>query len=198
MKQLTTRSETDEIIAYLQFSGDTDKTPKLSKKLKEKLDRLYYCADLVKVYGSRYKVCPMLMKKFDISRATADRDFHDTQVVFGSTLKSSKDFWLDVLMGFMIETRTKALVKGDFRSVAQVEKNMKDAIKDLAGDKDTLPFDQVQPVQVMVGFFPELTKVELPDDLDAQLKQLLKSRKTAKFDHLDIPDAEIVEEDGRD
>jgi hypothetical protein len=190
MKQLTTRSETDDIIAHLQFTGEPEKCPKLSKKLQDKLKRLYRCADLIKAYGSRLKVAPMLENEFGISRATAYRDFQDTQVIFGTTLKSSKDFWLDVLLGMMMESRTKAMLKNDFRSVAAIEKNMTEAIKKLAGDQKTLPFDQVQPVSVMIGFFPELTKVELPDNLEEQVAKLLKNRKTKQFD--DYQDAVII------
>lgn len=199
MKQLTTRSDTDEIIAYLQFDGDVEHAPRLSKKLKEKLKRLYRCGELIRVYGTRNKVCPMLEKEFGISRQAADRDFQQCQTVFGTTLKSSKDFWLDVLLGFMIESRNKAMVKGDMRSVAQIEKNMKEAIKDLAGDEKSLPFDKVQPVQVQIGFFPELTKVKLPEDWEDQVKKLMKNKKKNNLDNADfIQDAEIVEEDERD
>ncbi|GAB2798271.1 hypothetical protein GCM10027199_86570 [Amycolatopsis magusensis] len=91
-----------------------------------------------------------------------------------------------------MKSHKRATKAGDWNAVARIEKNMKDAVKELAGDKDTLPFDQIQPPKVKIGFFPQLTGVTLPDDLDAQVQQLIKpKRKTEHF-----PDAEVVNDNG--
>lgn len=190
MKQLTTKTDNEKIIEFLIQDGDEIR---LTKKLQEKLDRMDHCRDLIKQYGARTRVANILMKNYQISRAQAYRLFQDTQDVYGATQRTSREFWLDILMGFMIDDRQKALLKQDFRSVATIEKNMITAVEKLAGDKDTIPFEKVQPPQVIIGFFPETTKVELPDDWEAQVKQIIKPKR--KIDQV-MHDAQIIEEDG--
>lgn len=189
MKKLTTKTDDEVIIEHL-ISDD----PKpLSKALQTKLERLDVCRDLIRQYGSRVRVAKILMNQFKISRAQAYRIFESTQAVFGATQKTSREFWLDILIGFMIDDREKALLKKDFRSVASIQKNMITAVEKLAGDNKALPFDKVQPPPVMIGFFPELTKVELDPDWEDQVKELIKPKR--KIDRV-ITDAEIVDENG--
>lgn len=190
MKTLTTKSDNEKIIEYLLQDGEGIK---LSKALQEKLDRMDRCHDLIKRYGSRLRVVPILMKTIQVSKAEAYRIFQDTQDVYGSTMRTSREFWLDILLGFMMDSREKALIKGDFKSVAAIEKNMSSAIEKLAGDNKSLPFEKVQPVAVMLGFFPGLTKVDLPEDWEDQVKELIKPKR--KIDRV-ITDAEILDEDG--
>ena len=190
MKQLTTKTDNDKIIEFLLQDGDEIQ---LSKKLQEKLERMDTCRDLIRKYGSRTRVANILINNFKISRAQAYRLFQDTQDVFGSTQRTSREFWLDIILGFMMETREKALIKGDFRSAQSTENNMAKAVEKLAGDKDTIPFEKVQPPQIMIGFFPETTKVELPEDWEDQVKKIIKPKRS--IDQV-VHDAQIVEEDG--
>lgn len=192
MRKLTTKTDNEKIIEYLLQDGDG---LKLSKALQDKLDKMDRCHDLIKRYGSRLRVVPVLMKTLNVSKAEGYRIFQDTQDVMGSTMRTSREFWLDILLGFMMDSREKASIKGDFKSVATIEKNMASAIEKLAGDNKALPFDKVQPVPVMIGFFPELTKVVLPEDWEDQVKELIKPKR--KIDRV-ITDAEILEENGDD
>ena len=191
MKQLTTKTDDEIIIEHLI----SDNPKPLSKALQIKLERLDECRDLIRQYGSRVRVAKILMSNYKISRAQAYRIFESTQAVFGSTQKTSREFWLDILMGFMIDDRQKALIKQDYRSVSSIHKNMIAAVEKLAGDNKTVPFEKVQPVAVMLGFFPELTKVKLEDDWEDQVKELIKPKR--KIDRV-LTDAEIMDEDGDD
>jgi hypothetical protein len=187
MKILTTKTDNEKIIEFLIQDGDDIR---LSKSLQEKLERMDFCHDLIKKYGSRTRVAPQIMKMYGVSKAQAYRIFQDTQDVFGSTQKTSREFWLDILLGFMMESREKASKKGDFRSVSAIEKNMASAVEKLAGGKDTIPFEKVQPAPVMIGFFPETLKVELPDDWEDQVKKIIQPKR--KIDR-EIHEAEILE-----
>lgn len=189
MKQLTTKTDDEIIIEHLI----SDNPKPLSKALQTKLERLDECRDLIRQYGSRVRVAKVLMNSYKISRAQAYRIFESTQSVFGTTQKTSREFWLDILMGFMIDDRQKALIKQDYRSVSSIHKNMIAAVEKLAGDKDTIPFEKVQPPQIVIGFFPETTKVELPDDWEDQVKKIIKPKRS--IDQV-VHDAQIVEEDG--
>jgi hypothetical protein len=189
MKKLTTKTDNEKIIEFLLQEGDDIN---LSKSLQLKIERMDFCHDLIKKFGSRIRVAPQLMRKYDVSKAQAYRIFQDTQDVFGSTQRTSREFWLDILLGMMMESREKATLKGDFRSVQSIEKNMASAIEKLAGTKDAIPFEKIQPAPVILGFFPESMKVELPDDWEDQVKQIIKpKRKIDQFAH----DAQILDED---
>jgi hypothetical protein len=187
MKILTTKTDNEKIIEFLIQDGDDIR---LSKSLQEKLERMDFCHDLIKKYGSRTRVAPQIMKMYGVSKAQAYRIFQDTQDVFGSTQKTSREFWLDILLGFMMESREKASKKGDFRSVAAIEKNMASAVEKLAGNKDSVPFEKVQPPPIMIGFFPETLKVELPDDWEDQVKKIIQPKR--KIDR-EIHEAEILD-----
>lgn len=191
MKKLTTKTDDELIIEHLLKDGDTKP---LSEALQKRFEMLDTCRDLIQKYGSRLRVSRLLMNTFGISKAQAYRIFESTIFVFGSSQKTSaREFWLDIIMGFMIDDRQKALIKQDYKSVAAMQKNMITAVEKLAGDNKTIPFENVQPVPVMIGFFPELTKVELPDDWEDQVKEIIKPKR--KIDRV-ITDAEIMEEDG--
>lgn len=193
MKQLTTKTDDELIIEHLLQDGD--KKP-LSAALQKRLEMLDTCRDFIQQYGSRLRVTKLLMSTFKISKAQAYRVFESTVFVFGSSQKSSsREFYLDIILGFIMDDRKKALLKQDYKSVAAMQKNMITAIEKLAGDSKALPFENVQPPQVMIGFFPELTKVQLPEDWEAQVKELIKPKR--KIDRV-ISDAEIMEEDGED
>ncbi|MFN3758450.1 MAG: hypothetical protein ACK4SF_04465 [Algoriphagus aquaeductus] len=191
MKKLTTKTDDELIIEHLLKDGDTKP---LSEALQKRLEMLDTCRDFIQKYGSRLRVSKLLMTTFGISKAQAYRIFESTIFVFGSSQKTSaREFWLDIIMGFMIDDRQKALIKQDYKSVAAMQKNMITAVEKLAGDNKTIPFENVQPVPVMIGFFPELTKVELPEDWEAQVKELIKPKRN--IDRV-ITDAEIMDEDG--
>lgn len=191
MKQLTTKTDDEIIIEHLI----SDNPKPLSKALQTKLERLDECRDLIRQYGSRVRVAKVLMNSYKISRAQAYRIFESTQSVFGTTQKTSREFWLDILMGFMIDDRQKALIKQDYRSVSSIHKNMIAAVEKLAGDKDTIPFEKVQPPTILLGFFPDSTKVPLPDDWEDQVKQIIKPKR--KIDQV-VHDAQIIDDDGEE
>jgi hypothetical protein len=189
MKELNTKTDNEKIIEFLTQDGDDIK---LSKTLQLKIERMDFCHDLIKKYGSRTRIAPLIMSKYHVSKAQAYRIFQDTQDVFGSTHRTSREFWLDILLGFMMDSRQKATIKGDFRSVAAIEKNMASAIEKLAGTKESIPFEKIQPAPIMIGFFPETLKVDLPDDWEEQVKQIIKPKRT--IDRL-AHDAELIDEE---
>ncbi len=173
MNYLTTKqSDTDQLIHYLQGNSEVI----LSPKLEELLKRYESCADLIKQWGSRHKVVPILMKRFGISTAQAYRDFSDCQEIFGSTPRSSKDFYLDILLGNITETRNKALLKQDFKTVAACDKNMLFTIQEYFQD-ESIPWEKLQPQNIVMGWFPELSKVEIPDNWQEIVSKMVEKKK---------------------
>ena len=52
-------TDRERLVSYLQ--GNTDRE-QLSPKLQQHVDRMYICADLIRKWGTRLRVEPMLIK----------------------------------------------------------------------------------------------------------------------------------------
>ncbi len=192
-KVITTHQADDDIIVdYLM--GNLDDRTELSPKLLEHIDRMHNCSDLIKKYGSRRKVVKMLastIKKSDgsyISRSTAERVFVSTQRVLGTTSVHNRQYWFDVLLEHISEGIQLSKAAKDYRSFSSFTNQLKDLVTSLgSGDADL--YDNIQPVPVEIGHFPELLKIDMPSkaEMEAQIKKLLKT----KF-HEDATDAEYA------
>ncbi len=200
MKQLNTWSDADEIKAYLYADTNERRVPTLSTSLARKLRRMETAAELLRKYGSRQRVVGMLLKLSTYtemgsdSRATAYRDVDDAIDVFGTEHRKSKAFYVDMLFEMMYSTREKALAAQDLKTVVACEKNIKDAVKDFLGDKEAVDWSKLQPPRFMVGFFPELLNVPLPDNLDQELEKFFASKRKKGLTVTDAEDVQILPE----
>lgn len=184
-------SDLDTITQYLL--GKLPRT-ELSPALEEYIDRMYCCSDLIRTYGSRLKVTPLLMEKYNISRPTAMQLFERTQYIFGSTAKSSQAFYVDILFEDIKKGMNKALNAGDFRAYAQLTKQFADAIKEFTGSADALLYENFEMQQIVIGFFPEKFKVDLPENLEEHLEKLKKAKSKKEYgekvgEYIDYEDA---------
>ena len=204
MKNLTIQDDVSDIINYLQ--GDTT-NKQMSVALKTKYDRFIQVADWIRKYGARHKVIPMITshnwldakgESYSVSPAQAYRDFNDAQQVFSVTQVNSKMFWIDMLLGFMVETRSKALAgdKKDFKTAAAVEKNMMDAITTHFGDKDAELYKKLIIPQIIITTDPTILGRELPADWKARAERIVK-RKMMGEDFIDVPFTEEKDDDQR-
>ena len=162
-------TDADLIIAHLQGYGDP-----LTERLEAKLRRLETIADLVRAHGSRLKIIPMIVKIYGYDPKQAYREFEETISIFGATTAHSRPLWADIVLGFMISTRKLALKYHDFKTAAQVEKNMASIIEKLMGDADSGPsFADIQPPQINIAFLPEQLNVMslTEDELQKQLRR---------------------------
>ena len=188
-------TDKDYIVDFLLHGGETE----LSPRQQAKLARLQKCADLIKEYGSRLAVVPRMVKLFSFedpkyNDKAAYADFEDTQEIFGTTPQSSRDFWVDIVLGFMIETRNKANRNDDVKTAAVAEKNMVSLIKDFMGDKEAYNMEELQLPAYQFGFFPELLKVDLPENWESQVKALIADKKKKNLGLADIEEAQIINE----
>ena len=194
MKRLNTHSDVDAIEAFLNGSEAT-----LSPALQRKLKRLEIARDLIAKYGDRRVVIKNLMRMAmymdmgAMSQATAYRDCEDAFLIFKPTSRNSQDIYVDRSLGMAYETREKAIAAGDFRAAAASEKNIITIIEKFMGDKEVIDWSKVQPPRILVGFMPELLGVPLPLDLDAQVKNLLKAKRSKNLTVHDAEDAQVVE-----
>jgi hypothetical protein len=176
VKYLTTHnSDDDKIVLYLQGKlPRTEVKGKLEKQIKEIKD----CADLIRTYGSRLKVTKML-ESMGMSSSKAYTLFERTQRILGTSSPHDQKFWVDILLGQIMENVKKAQAKGDFRSVASLMKTMQDTIKDLLGTADASIYERIQPPVPVIGFFPDEIKSDVPKDPE-ELKKIIEKFKNAK------------------
>lgn len=186
-RQVNTHSDLDIIAKHL--AGELPDA-QVSQAVLDKEKRLLMAKELRERYLTRLKVVPKLVENFKISESTARRDFDDACFLFGRTTFSSRDFYIDILIGWIRETRELAKKKSDAKSMATCDRNFKDLIRDFFGDNETPPFEDIQPPNIMIGFFPELLNVQLPDNWKQQVAALLAKKRGRD---LDIQDADIVE-----
>jgi len=186
-QHLTTHSDVDQLIAYYQ-----DKTGNvvLSKKLEELDKRLHFAADLLRRYSSAFKIVPMLKKEFNYSQASAYRDLTAAEYFFGTTLSHNRDIRIDRLLDKTNELYKKAIAKEDFRTAALVIREEKEIIVKLIGDRQLLPYDKILPPRIIIGFFPQIQNVQLPDNWEEIVERLKKAKlkKTLQFDDAEIMD----------
>lgn len=155
-KVLTTHNTDVEII--VQHLQGKLKRSMLSDMIKEKIDRMHIISDLIRQYGSRLKVVPMIEQDMGISKSQALRLFNETIQVYStvSAQEKGRDLWIDILLGQIMEGMKKSLLKQDFKAHASYVKTFKDTIVDLIGDAEAAKYDKVQPPPIVIGFFPEL------------------------------------------
>jgi hypothetical protein len=196
MKKLTTQSDVDAIQEYLAGKSNAELSPALERKLK----RLETARDLLAKYGDRKRVVQTLIRLAPytemggkLSKTTAYQDVEDSFDVFRPTSRHAQDFYVDIALGKVFETREKAIAAGDFRAAAGCDKNIITLIEKFMGDKEAIDWSKVQPPRILVGFMPELLNVPLPKDLDAQVKALLKAKKGKNLTVSDAEDAVVVE-----
>lgn len=195
LKLLTTQTDADQLILFLQGK----KKGELSPKLEEKLKRLSRTADLINAHGAKRKVCHMLVNIYkvldqDYSLQTAYRDYDDAQLVFGATSSFNRDFALDLLIGQITETREMAKAKKDPKTMAACEKNMSTLIEKHFATKDAFPIEEIQPPVFLLGFYPEQTGIKVPLDWEKRTQEIIKTKKRKSI-NFDASDAEIVEEE---
>jgi hypothetical protein len=196
MKKLNTNSDVEDIQAYLAGHSEA----KLSDALARRLKRLETARDLMAKYGCRRKVVGMLMRLTvytemgAISQRTAYRDVEDALDIFLPTARHSQEFYVDVALEKVFETREKAIAAGDLRAAAAADKNLLTIIEKFMGDKEAIDWSKIQPPRTLVGFMPELLNVPLPANLDEQVKALLKAKRGKNLTVSDAEEAQIVHE----
>lgn len=191
-KQLTQKSDRDQIVSYLIHG---DERVQLSEPLAAKLRHMEDCADLIRQWGSRLKVVPIIMKRHGLTRSQALRIFEETQIVFGTTQQNTREFWIDILMGELMEDKKKAQLAGNMTAVASIQKNMIHIIEKLMGKLDTTIYDKINPPPITIAFIPEKLKVpNMPTEqqLDEIFKKLMAKKRERIYDQF-TEDAEIKE-----
>jgi hypothetical protein len=165
----------------IKFLTSEEGTVKLTKPLQKKLERWSACDDYLRIYKTKRKVVNMLVSKFEISKATALRDFYATQQVFGSTYKHDRSYQIDLLIEGIAESKMIASEQGNAMAMARCDANMLALIEKLLGESNAPDYSSWGIPTLNVAFQPDILGIKLPDksELDKKINQLMRVDKEA-------------------
>ncbi len=208
MREKTT--SLDKIVGYLQGARKS-----LSPTLKARLERIDVADVLIRNSNPPKKVAAMLMKRFpDVSRATAFRYIADAKYIYGSISKTDRQYWKEIVIDNILETRretlqaAKRLIKAGqfkeaaalFKVVAQSDANLGKYTGADRDDTDIPDFSRLQPPTQIISLHPEFLERYgnlIDPHLVAPLEKMLKETKIPRFQQItrDLPTKDIDFED---
>lgn len=191
-KEISLKTDIEKIILHLR--GELPNT-KLSPALEEKLRRLKRTAELIEKYGGLKKVAPILQELYEISFSTARRLYIEAQEAFGAVTHFNRQFHVDTYIQMLLEGANLAKNNGDFRSYSTLMDRYREAIEKFMGTTDEDMYRQIQIPAFQVGFFPEVLKTKLPQNLEARIAKLREQKEKEEIEDAVVLESEDNEED---
>lgn len=183
----TTLNDLHTLIAWYQ---DTEGTITLTPKQEELRGMIDFCDNLIRKYGGRSKVIPMLEKHFGIPKDKAERIYAHTQTALNSQPKATKDYWRDVATDWASEYRDRAITEGNLKAEGDAIKILLKVrmLDQLDPEEET---QEMPPQTIIIQYQPNtLGLTELSEEeARALLKEVMKPKRKSNI-NLDIEDAE--------
>lgn len=179
--------ELDENEKIIEYINNGEESVKLTPSEKARMDRYFFCHDLLSQKRSRHEVARKLKTKYNISRAQAYRDIHHMQYVIGSTVSIDNNYYDQFLIDSIIETIRMSKTKGDMRAKAAAERNLAMVLGHPRGDDNRITPDMLQ--QNILVITSDVTALGLPkiENIEAKIK---KFKRQAKKKSVEFEDAE--------
>lgn len=144
---------------------------------------LDYVKDCLREERTRKKVIDTLKKEFECKHSLS-YELYD----FGLEVFDIRKIRIENTFEEIKHTKELALLKQDFRSAAQCDKNRIEAIVKFHGDNEAATYDSLQPVDVEIGFFPALLNTHLPDENTLnEFTKMVRDKKLKKQLQTEIP-----------
>lgn len=181
------------IIAWYQ---DTENKVRLSPSQEKYQERVDVTDNLIRKYGGRSRVVPMLMKQFGIKKRTAEDLYNHTQTILNSQPRQTKDYWRDVATDWASEYRDRAILKGNLKAEGDAIKVlMKVRMLDQEDieDKPTEMLPQVVIIELQANSLGLTALSE--DEANKLLKEVMKPKRKINL-NMDIDDVDYTEDDG--
>lgn len=186
-RSYTTLNDIHTIMAWYQ---DTEDKIRLTPSQEEFRDKVDFTDNLIRKYGGRSQVVPILMKHFEIKKRNAEELYNYTQTMLNSMPRATKDYWRDIATDWASQYRDRAILKGNLKAEG-------DAIKILM---KTRMLDQEDIQDKPVEMPPQTIIIELQanslglvalteDEAAKLLKEVMKPKRKANF----MDDPEEVE-----
>lgn len=185
-KHLTVQSEIKEIHKYIR--AEDKSMYELSDKLLELLERVEYCRESIKKHIIKAKVIEDLIKTYDFTKAIAEKLYWDTVFVY-----PLQTIYAERALENIQETRELCILKGNGSGAAVADKNFLICIKEFFGTKESLNYEEIQPPDFLIGFFPEMSKAkaQIPEN-EEEFKQKIQKLIESKEKKENYDDYEIV------
>lgn len=152
----------------------------VSPSVEEQLRLMAKVREYFFTYSSRGRVVAELVKRENVKESTAWKLVEITPRLYGTYLQPlALNFWVDIHLQKIEETRRMAMELGDTRAMAQADKNRHQAIKDFCGTKEIIDQTKLHLPDVEIGFHPELFK-DIPDINSKEYGQIIAAFRKRK------------------
>jgi hypothetical protein len=172
-------SQLNDLHTLIAWYQDTTDSIRLTPKQEEMRNRIDFCDNLIRKYGGRSKVIPMLEKHFRIGKDKAERLFNHTQTALNSQPKATKDYWRDVVSDWASEYRDRAILEGNLKAEGDAVKiMMKVRMLDREDAQNAIP--EMPPQTIIIEFQQHtlgLTEIS-EDEARLLLKEMMKPKRT--------------------
>ncbi len=183
----------DEIFQYLA-TNDRENT---DIEIIHLAERMKFCDDLLRQHGARNIAARFMVtkwkaenNKYSMQQAYADIRF--TEYFFGTMATVNKDYWRNWAADNLRKSVNAAISSQNYKAVSSLLKELR---LTLGYDKDDslLPDpNSFRIPNVQIGWFPDSTGVDVPENLEEQVEKLLAKQKKKRFiDPSDAEDAEL-------
>jgi hypothetical protein len=190
LRKKSVYSSLNDLHTLIAWYQDTENSVRLTPKQEELRTRIDFCDNLIRKYGGRSKVVPMLEKHFHIPKETAERIYGQTQTALNSQPKATKDYWRDVATDWASEYRDRAILEGNLKAEGDAIKiMMKVRMLDREDTEDAAA--DMPPQTIIIQFQPNTLGLSeiTEDEARRLLKEMMKPKRTNNL-NLDIEEAD--------
>lgn len=172
--------ENEKLVEFLLNGGQSKLTPSEQARM----DRYFFCHDLISQQRSRHEVSRKMMAKYKISKAQAYRDLHHMQYVIGSSISIDENYYEKFLIDSIIETIRMSKAKTDLKAKAAAERNLALVLGFPRGEDNRITPDMLQ--QNILIITSDIGAIGLPkiENIDAKIANFMKKakKKTVEFE----------------
>ena len=169
--------ELDENEKLVEFLLNGDDSVKLTGSEKARMDRYFFCHDLISQKRSRHEVARKLRVKYGISRAQSYRDIHHMQYVIGSSVSIDANYYEQFLIDTVIETIRMSKAKGDMKAKAAAERNLAMVLGYPKTDDNRITPDMLQQNILIITSNIEALGLPKIDNLAAKIQKYQRQAK---------------------
>ena len=172
--------ENEKLVEYLLKGGES---VKLTDSENKRMERYFFCHDLISQKRSRHEVANKMRVKYKISRAQAYRDIYHMQFVIGSSLSIDEKYYEKFLIDSIVETIRLSVKKIDLKAKASAERNLAMVLGFPKSDDNRITPDMLQ--QNILIITSDISALGLPkiENLEAKIKKYKqKAKKKQQFD----------------
>lgn len=165
-RRLTASSSVKNVRDYLESPEFFE----LDEYMSEKLQMVEDCRDMIADDKTTPEVVAELQTRYGIGKMKALNIIHETDMAY-----SIRAIKIETLFSEIRKTKVVATEKKDPKAMAQSDRNRLQAIRDFYGTKDQKAYENLQPQEVQIGEFKELTV--LKDVSDREIDDFVKQMK---------------------